>query len=158
MEPITKTELKITSPAFEDGGAIPSKYTCEGENVNPALSIHMFPVEAKSFVLFVEDPDAAGGTFDHWIVWNIYPAEIIAENSIPGVEGKNGFGKNSYFGPCPPNGTHRYIFKIIALDAMLDIREGAPKSEIERAMQEHVIGTGELSGTYKKMNKMPTAL
>jgi Raf kinase inhibitor-like YbhB/YbcL family protein len=150
--------LQITSPAFEYGGSIPSKYTCEGENVNPPLSIPVFPAEAKSLVLIVEDPDAAGKTFDHWIVWNIFPVDIIKENSIPGVEGRNGFGKINYSGPCPPTGTHRYFFKLYALDAMLDIKEGSEKDVVEKAMQEHVIASGEIMGTYRKMHKMPTAL
>ena len=127
MEPLTKLSIKITSPSFHDQGSIPSQYTCEGQNINPALSIEIFPEETKSFVLFVEDPDAAGGVFNHWIVWNIYPGSEIKENSVPGVVGKDSMGNNNYMGPNPPMDiTDRYFFKVYALDVMLnDLKTGA---------------------------------
>ena len=146
----TKLTLTVTSPAFGQSGLIPSKYTCEGENINPALEIKSIPQETKSLVLIIDDPDAPGGTFDHWIVWNIPPAENIEENSIPGTEGMNNFGKIGYRGPCPPSGIHRYFFKIYALDSELDIKKGAKKKQVEDAMKGHIIASGELIGTYRK--------
>jgi len=151
METIAKTTtLNISSPAFASKGFIPAKYTCEGENVNPALHVENIPQSAKSLTLIVEDPDAPGGTFDHWIVWNIRPFAMIIEDVVPGVEGKNSFGKTNYRGPCPPTGTHRYFFKVYALDKLLDVKAGAGKMEVEAAMQGHILAQGEIIGMYKK--------
>jgi len=151
MTTLTKTmTLSVSSPAFESGGSIPSKYTCQGENVNPPLTIMNIPSNAKSLICIVDDPDAAGETFVHWVVWNIPPLERIMENSVPGIEGENGFGTTNYKGPCPPTGTHRYFFKVYALDELLEISAGAEKETVEKAMQEHVIAKGELFGTYRK--------
>src|ERR1044072_9586498 len=111
-----KAGLTVTSNAFSQGGQIPKKYTCEGENVNPSLRIGDYPEETKSLVIIVEDPDAPSGLFTHWLVWNITPNEAIAENYIPGINGRNSFGKTGYGGPCPPSGSHRYYFKVYALD------------------------------------------
>lgn len=143
--------LTVKSSAFEGGKLIPKKYTCDGQDINPPISIEGTPKEAKTFVLAVDDPDAPGGTFDHWIVWNI-PASTskIAENSVPGMEGQNGFGQIGYGGPCPPSGTHRYFFKIYALDIQLELPVGSRKRDAEKAMQGHILAKGELMGIYRR--------
>ncbi len=145
-----KVTLNVSSTAFEQMGAIPAKYTCQGQNINPALFITGVPPNTKTMALIVDDPDAPRGTFDHWVVWNISVGKPIAENSIPGTEGVNGAGKKGYMGPCPPTGSHRYFFKVYALDISLDLKEGADKKAVETAMQGHILGCGELIGTYQK--------
>ena len=142
--------LSISSPEFGPKDFIPSRYTCEGENINPPLTIENIPQETKSLALIVDDADAPGGTFTHWLVWNINPGKTIAENSVPGIQGNNNFGTNNYKGPCPPTGTHRYFFKVYALDKMLDLEENARLKALEKAMRDHVIGYGELVGVYRK--------
>ena len=144
------TGLSIRSVAFSHGGSIPPKYTCEGENVNPPLEISDLPENTRSLALIVEDPDAPRGVYDHWIVWNIPPGEAIGENSSPGISGKNSFGNSGYGGPCPPSGSHRYFFKVYALDGELDIQTGADKRTLQDAMKGHVLGSGELMGHYQK--------
>lgn len=105
-------DLSIKSPSFEPNELIPKKYTCDGQDINPPLTIEGTPKEAKTLVLIVDDPDAPSGTFDHWIVWNILPSTSkIGENTVPGTEGMNGARQMGYFGPCPPSGTHRYFFR-----------------------------------------------
>jgi len=146
---LAKKILTVTSPVFNYQGYIPTKYCCDGENVNPPLSIKDIPDGTKSLALILEDPDAEN-VFDHWIVWDISPSEIIKENSTPGSVGKNSTGKNEYTGPCPPNGIHRYFFKIYALDAMLKLTEGASKKELREAMDSHILSSGELIGLYRK--------
>ena len=143
-------ELTITSPAFESNKSIPSKYTCDGNNVNPTLNIEGIPKETKSLVLIVDDPDAPMGTWDHWIVWNIPPTNKIEENSVPGIEGLNDFRKRSYGGPCPPSGTHRYFFKVYALDTKLDLNPNSRKKDVEKAMKDHILAKGELVGLYSR--------
>jgi len=143
-------ELTITSPAFENNKSIPSKYTCDGDDVNPTLNIEGIPKETKSMVLIVDDPDAPMGTWDHWIVWNIPPTNKIEENSVPGTEGLNDFRKHSYGGPCPPSGTHRYFFKIYALDTKLDLNPNSRKKDVENAMKDHILAKGELVGLYSR--------
>src|SRR2546430_2593925 len=106
----TETALAVKSIAFSQGGHIPPKYSCEGEDVNPPLEISGIPEKAKALALIMEDHDAPSGIFDHWLVWNIPPNEPIDENSIPGISGRNSFGKDGYGGPCPPSGSHRYFF------------------------------------------------
>jgi Raf kinase inhibitor-like YbhB/YbcL family protein len=108
----TATGLMVSSTAFSNGGHIPKKYTCEGQNVNPPLEIKGFPKDTKTLAIIVEDPDAPHRVFDHWLVWNISPNEPIAENSVPGISGRNSFGKKGYGGPCPPSGSHRYFFRV----------------------------------------------
>lgn len=144
-------KLLVKSPAFENNKLIPAKYTCDGENVNPPLSIEGVPEETKSLVLIVDDPDAPMGTWDHWIGWNI-PATTnkIAENTIPGTEGMNDFRRRSYGGPCPPSGTHRYFFKVYALDMKLDLNPDLKKKDVEKAMESHVLAKGELVGLYRR--------
>jgi Raf kinase inhibitor-like YbhB/YbcL family protein len=144
--------MKITSSAFHEGTNISSKFTCDGSDTSPPLQIAGVPPGAKSLVLIVDDPDAPGGLFTHWLVWNIPPhTSSIAEGSAPkGVQGANDFGKSGYRGPCPPLGTHRYSFKIFALDRELDLRSGAKRREVDAAMKGHVIAQGELVGRYTK--------
>ena len=145
-------KMKITSSAFQQGANIPSKFSCDGANTNPPLQISDVPPEAKSLVLIVDDPDAPSGLFTHWAVWNIPPqTNTIAEGSTPkGVQGTNDFGRSGYGGPCPPSGTHRYYFKIFALDRELDLPFGAKRSQLDAAMKGHVIAQGELMGRYSR--------
>jgi Raf kinase inhibitor-like YbhB/YbcL family protein len=147
---ISKMALVISSTAFSNNGMIPREYTCEGGGKNPPLSISGYPQTTKSLVVIVEDPDTDKGTFDHWVVWNIKPAESIGENSVPGTEGKNGEGKLGYKGPCPPTGKHRYFFKVYALDTMLNLEKGSTKKQVEDAMQGHILADGVLIGLYEK--------
>src|SRR5437868_868945 len=116
-----RAPMKISSSAFSEGANIPPKFTCDGEDTSPPLKIDGVPQEAKGFVLIVDDPDAPGGLFTHWLVWNIdaKTSSLAAGNAPGGVQGKNDFGKTGYGGPCPPSGTHRYSFKIFALDQKL---------------------------------------
>ncbi len=144
-------KMKLTS-VFENNNEIPSEYTCQGADISPELSIEDVPENAKSLALIMDDPDAPIGTWDHWVVFNI-PTETkkIAKGTEPsGVAGKNSWGKTGYGGPCPPSGTHRYFFKLYALDATLDLGEGSDKKDLEKAMQGHIIDKAELIGTYKK--------
>ena len=147
---INVKELTVTSPVFKDNGRIPTKYTCDGEDVNPPLHIKGLPKGTRSLVLIVDDPDAARGTWDHWIVWNISSTDTIEENSVPGVEGVNDFGKHSYGGPCPPSGTHRYFFKVYALDTTLDLPPNSRKRNIESAIEGHTLAQGGIVGLYSR--------
>jgi Raf kinase inhibitor-like YbhB/YbcL family protein len=144
-------ELSIKSPALEHGKLIPKKYSCDGQDINPPLTIEGIPKEAKTLVLAVDDPDAPSGTFDHWIVWNI-PASTsqIGENTVPGTEGLNGLRQSGYTGPCPPGGTHRYFFKVYALDTELSLGSSSRKKDVEKAMQGHILAKGELVGLYRR--------
>ena len=148
----TKTKLSISSPSFKHEGLIPKTYTCEGTNINPPLIIEGIPEETLSLAVIMDDPDAPGGTFDHWLVWNIPPVKVILENSSPGLEGMNSRGELGYAGPCPPSGTHRYFFKVYAVNILLETRKGASKEKLEFALQDHTIAYGELIGLYKKTN------
>ena len=145
------SSISITSPAFQAGGDIPAKFTCNGTNVSPELQISGVPNEAKSLVLIVDDPDAPRGLFTHWIVWNIDPKTTqMAENSAPAgaVQGTSDFGKRNYGGPCPPSGTHRCFFKIFALDTKLDLKPSARRAELDAAMRGHILAQGELMARY----------
>ena len=146
------SEMRLSSPAFENNADIPSKYTCDGENINPQLNIEDVPAEAKSIVLIADDPDASAGTWVHWVVVNIPASEniIIEENSVPGKQLTNDFGKTSYGGPCPPSETHRYSFKVYALDTELDLDESKEKADAESAMKGHVIAQAQLVGLYSR--------
>ena len=143
-------KMKITSSAFQEGGNIPSKFSCDGADTSPPLQISDVPSGAKSLVLIVDDPDAPSGLFTHWMVWNISPQSSgIAEGSTPKeVQGTNDFGKSGYGGPCPPSGTHRYYFKIFALDRELDLPFGAKRGQLDAAIKNHVLAQGELMGRY----------
>ena len=145
------SSISIASPSFQAGGDIPAKFTCNGTNVSPELQISTVPNEAKSLVLIFDDPDAPRGLFTHWIVWNIDPKTTrVAENNAPtaGVQGINDFGKRNYGGPCPPSGTHRYFFKIFALDTKLELKPSARRAELDAAMRGHLLAQGELMGRY----------
>jgi Raf kinase inhibitor-like YbhB/YbcL family protein len=143
--------LSIKSPAFESNKLIPAKYTCDGANVNPPLTIEDVPEETRSLVLIVDDPDAPMGTWNHWIVWNIPPTtRKIEENTIPGTEGISTYRKHAYGGPCPPYGTHRYFFKVYALDTKLGLNPYSQKEDVEKAMEGHVLAKGELLGLYRR--------
>jgi Raf kinase inhibitor-like YbhB/YbcL family protein len=146
-------KMKISSSAFQEGGTIPEKFSKNGQNVSPELRVEGAPAEAKSLALIVDDPDTPVGLFTHWLVWNIDPKTIeIAENSPPNgaVQGTNDYPNLGYGGPQPPSGTHRYYFKIFALDRVLDLKSGAKRREVDAAMRGHVIGQGELMGRYSK--------
>ena len=143
-------KLIVTSPAFENNGFIPSKYTCDGDNINPVLLIEGAPEATQSLALIVDDPDAPMRTWDHWIVWNIPPTEKIEENRVPGTEGLNSSRRHSYGGPCPPFGTHRYFFKVYALDTRLAIEPNSKKKDVEKAMEGHILAKGEIVGLYKR--------
>jgi len=145
--------MKITTTAFQEGGNIPSKFTCDGADANPPLRFEGVPAEAKSLALIVDDADAPGGLFTHWLVWNIDPTTTtVEENSAPanGVQGRNDFGKSGYGGPCPPSGTHRYFFKIFALDRQLDLAAGSKRAQLDAQMRGHILAQGELMGRYSR--------
>ncbi|MFO8009120.1 MAG: YbhB/YbcL family Raf kinase inhibitor-like protein [Candidatus Brocadiia bacterium] len=144
--------MRLSSPAFDDGGSIPSVHTCDGQNTSPPLHFHDVPEEAEALALVMDDPDAPGGTFDHWLVWNIPPetTEIPEGREPEGVQGRTDFGKMGYGGPCPPSGTHTYRFKLYALDAELDLREGSGKGRLEQAMEGHVLAEALLEGNYTR--------
>lgn len=145
------SQLEITSQAFKHRESIPVKYTCEGEEVNPSLVVRSVPLKTESLALVMSDPDAPGGTWIHWVMWNLNPnGHKISENSAPGVEGKNSAGQIGYQGPCPPSGTHRYIFEVFALDSKIDLEEGAIKDELEKAIKGRILASGSLTGLYEK--------
>ncbi|AEC52761.1 hypothetical protein PNA2_1846 [Pyrococcus sp. NA2] len=152
--------LRVSS-TFENNEFIPAKYTCEGIDVNPPLKIEGLSDRAVSLVIIVDDPDAPGGTFTHWIAWNIppvteipegIPKEGVVERPIKMIQGRNDFGRIGYNGPCPPrgHGIHHYHFKIYVLDTKLDLKPGASRKELEKAMQGHIIQFGELVGLYER--------
>lgn len=144
--------MHIDSPVFEHHQPIPTKYTCEGEDVSPPLTISDIPPGTKSLALIMDDPDAPRGTFDHWIVWNLPSdtAKLDEGIKLP-KQGINGFGKKGYGGPCPPPGKpHRYFFKLYALDTFVNLSEGSKKKDLEEAMEGHILGKAELVGTFKR--------
>jgi Raf kinase inhibitor-like protein, YbhB/YbcL family len=153
-----KMEIKITSSAFKDGDLMPAKYTCDGANISPPLKWENIPAGAKTIAIICDDPDAPRGTFVHWVLFNL-PAEVkeLAENtpadkilSSGAVQGTADFGRIGYGGPCPPSGTHRYFFKIYALDTKIDLTPGADKSRLVEAMKGHILAEGQLVGKYKR--------
>jgi Raf kinase inhibitor-like YbhB/YbcL family protein len=153
MEGFNEGNMRIESPSFAQNGAIPAAHTCDGGDISPPLAISGVPEGAASLALIVDDPDAPIGTWTHWTVWNI-PADSasIAEGSVPrgAVEGTTSFGKTGYGGPCPPSGTHRYFFKLYALDAALSLPPSADAAALEAAMEGHVIDKAGLVGTYAR--------
>lgn len=145
--------MTISSPAFENNSQIPQKYTCDGQNTSPPLTISDVPEKAQSLVLIVDDPDAPAGTWTHWLVWNIDPKTTeIAENSLPSgaLEGVTSFDKPGYGGPCPPSGTHRYYFKLYALSTKLDLSPQVDKAQLEEAMADHILERSEIVGLYSR--------
>lgn len=152
--------MKIESSAFKEGALIPQKFTCDGQDLSPALRFTDVPKEAKSLALVVDDPDVppavrADRNWDHWVVWNIPPAtHDIGEGGAPkGVQGRNSWGKNVYGGPCPPDREHRYFFKLYALDTMLELPATAGKPELLAAMKGHVMEQAQLMGRYDRPRK-----
>ena len=145
--------MQLKSPAFSQNGVVPAKYTCDGQNISPPLQIAETPENAKSLVLICDDPDAPGKTWTHWTVWNIDPTttEIVEGTTLAGsTQGVTDFGEVGYGGPCPPSGTHRYFFKLYALDTMLNMSYQAKKEDIEKAMAGHVIDQAQLTGVYSR--------
>lgn len=145
--------LELTSNAFTNGQSIPAKYSCTGRNISPALTWTEPPVGTQSFALIVDDPDAPTGTWVHWVLFNI-PAEArsLQENTDTGAMsfGKNSWGDLGYGGPCPPSGTHRYYFKLYAIDSTINLLPGATKEQVLQEMQGHILAQGELMGTFSK--------
>lgn len=152
--------LTITSPRFEKNGLIPAIYTCDGENKSPALSISGVPPESKSLVLIVDDPDIPQSVkdslnvdiIDHWVVFDMPPQTTDIPDGVisAGTQGNNTRGNPVYMGPCPPDREHRYFFKLYALDCMLGLPEGAPRSQVEEAMEGHILEHAELIGRYDR--------
>jgi Raf kinase inhibitor-like YbhB/YbcL family protein len=151
-------EMLLHSKSFQQNELIPSKYTCDGINISPSLEWSGFPSETKSFALICDDPDAPSGTWVHWVLYNIpVPVTELPENfllknkSVKGIlGGMNDFGKLEYGGPCPPGGTHRYFFKIYALDTFLAEKEGISASTLVKAMEGHILAKGDLMGKYSR--------
>lgn len=147
--------FELGSPMIQQGGKIPEKYTCDGNDRSPPLVWKDAPSNTKSFVLIMEDPDAPAGTWDHWLLFNI-PTQIsqleedLRELPAGALQGKNSWSTLKYGGPCPPDREHRYFFKLYALDKTLSLSAGSSKAEIEKAMQGHILGTAELIGKYER--------
>lgn len=150
--------LELTSPAFSEGEMIPARYTCDGSDISPALSWSGVPETAKSLALICDDPDAPMGTWVHWVLFNIpadavgLPAEISSAATLENGarHGKNDFRRLGYGGPCPPGGTHRYFFKLYALDTGLNLDSGITKDQLLKAMQGHILAEAQLMGKYKR--------
>jgi Raf kinase inhibitor-like YbhB/YbcL family protein len=145
--------MKISSPAFAENSKIPKRYTCDGENGSPPLTIADVPEGATSLALIADDPDAPAGTWVHWVVWNIDAGTREIKAGVPpagAVQGVNSFAKNGYGGPCPPSGSHRYFFKLYALDTALNLDSRATKADLEKAMKGHVIAEARIMGRYRE--------
>jgi len=150
--------MELTSSAFEEGGSIPSLYTCDGKDTSPPLSWSGAPPDTKTFALILDDPDAPRGTWVHWILWNLPATATELKEALPAIphlpsgalQGKNDSGDSGYGGPCPPSGTHRYFFKLFALDSVMALKSGATKSQLEAAMKGHVLSQATLMGVYSR--------
>ncbi len=150
--------FQLTSSAFPAAGAIPAKHTCDGADVSPPLAWTDPPSATRSFALICDDPDAPMGTWVHWVLYNIPASSRGLPEAIPGEQeladgsrhGRNSWGRTGYGGPCPPSGTHRYFFRLYALDTDLDLAPGATKADVLRAMDGHVLASAELMGTYRR--------
>ena len=150
--------FELTSTAFVPGKAIPRKYTCDGEDISPPLAWSDPPAGTQSFALICDDPDAPGGTWDHWILYDLSPASrglpaaVFGDSDLPGggQHGQNSWKRLDYGGPCPPHGTHRYFFKLYALDSRLDLPGGTTKVQLLVALEGHILAEAELMGTYKR--------
>jgi Raf kinase inhibitor-like YbhB/YbcL family protein len=154
-----KDHMQLTSTAFAEGGAIPAKHTCDARNVSPPLKWSGVPAGTKSLALIVDDPDAPGGTWVHWVLYDLppttteLPEDLPKSQYVPGGarQGLNDFRRLGYGGPSPPPGkAHRYFFKFYALDALLDLKPGLTKKDLEKAMEKHVLAQGQLMGTYQR--------
>ena len=148
----TKSNMRIETSILEANSKISAKYTCDGDDISPPLTISDVPPEAKSLALIVDDPDSPTGNWTHWTIWNMDPALTeIEEDTIPeGIEGITSFGSKGYGGPCPGSGVHRYYFKLYALDTILDIPESTDKKSLETAMVNHILASAELVGLYSR--------
>lgn len=149
--------MKISSPSFCEGESIPSRFTCQGKNISPPLTFQEIPIQAKSLVLLMDDPDVPPAIredqmWDHWVVFNIPPhvRQLAEGEKPPGIEGLNTWGQNCYGGPCPPDREHRYFFHLYALDTMLKLSSHATKKEVEEAMEHHLLAQASLMGLYQK--------
>lgn len=147
------SSLKLTSQAFGDNAQIPVQYTCRDQNINPPLSISGVADKVKSLALIMHDPDAVGGDFVHWLMWDIFTStKTIDANNVPAgaIQGQNSSGKSEYMGPCPPAGTgvHRYIFELYALDTTLGLQDGSNRAELEKVMQGHILAQHTLTGLF----------
>jgi Raf kinase inhibitor-like YbhB/YbcL family protein len=146
--------IVVSSPAFSDGDEIPQRFTCDGADVSPPLGFAGIPENTAELALLVEDPDAPGGTFTHWLMWGINPGQSsLGEGEVPagGVQGTNDFGRLGYGGPCPPPGPpHRYVFTAFALSEPLDLPAGASAADLKRAMAGKVLDSGQLTGWYQR--------
>lgn len=150
--------MELKSAAFSQGGAIPPKYTCDGDDISPALSWSAGPDGTQSFALIAEDPDAPMGTWTHWVMWNIpasersLPEKVAGEKQLANgaVQGTSSFKKVGYGGPCPPGGKHRYFFKLFALDKKLSLEPGARKEDLLKEIKGHILGEAQLMGTYTR--------
>ncbi len=148
----TGKNMQLTSPAFGHNQPLPAKYTCDGQNISPPLAWDDLPSTTKSLVLLVDDPDAPSGDFVHWVVFDI-PSTITSIDEgqkPPGIVGKSTLKTNAYVSPCPPSGTHRYIFKLYALDRILSLTPSATKADVLAAIKDHVLDQAELVSTYKR--------
>jgi Raf kinase inhibitor-like YbhB/YbcL family protein len=159
--PDRKSEITLVSAAFKEGQPIPRQYTCDGVNISTPLEWSGAPKTAKTIAIVADDPDAPAGTWAHWVLYNLPAENIGLVENVPatetlkagGFQGKNDFGKIGYGGPCPPSGTHRYFFKVYAVDAELPLKAGATKAELEKALEGHVLAQGQLIGTYSRQSR-----
>ncbi|MBS3817931.1 YbhB/YbcL family Raf kinase inhibitor-like protein [bacterium] len=153
-----KMDIQLTSSVFENEGMIPSKYSCDGEDISPPLSWSSVPEGTQTVALIADDPDAPMGTFVHWVLFNLpanvqeLPEDVPSDKKLDNgaLQGTNDFKKIGYGGPCPPGGTHRYYFKIYALDTELDLKAGATKKDLLNAMEGHILAQGQLMGKYQR--------
>jgi Raf kinase inhibitor-like YbhB/YbcL family protein len=177
-EDSSRLTIRLTSPAFADGGMIPKTYTCDGRDRSPPLDWSGVPASARSLVLICDDPDAPMGTWSHWVLYNLIPSVQGLEEGLPvqealafiprkekeptqpqartveGRHGKNDFGTIGYRGPCPPGGTHRYFFRLYALDTMLEFHTQATRAQVLRAIEGHILAAGRLMGKYSRSARM----
>ncbi len=148
--------IKLESKVFTENGVIPAKYSCDRDNISPPLHWEEIPPGTKSLALIVDDPDAPGATFVHWVLYDLspeirqLPEGFATQSQVIGVQGKNDFGQSGYGGPCPPSGTHRYFFKLYALNQKLGLKPGITKQELLSAMTGHILATAELIGKYSR--------
>lgn len=148
---LMSNSIKITSTSFSGNEMIPTKFTCDGDNISPNLHFKTLPAGTKTLAIIMHDPDAPmKGGFTHWVVWNIDPVTDIPENFKGGEQGMNGAKKEGYTGPCPPGGTHHYHFNVYALDTRLTLNRNTDKEKLENAMTGHILEKGKITGLYKK--------
>lgn len=150
--------MELKSAAFSQGQAIPARYTCDGKDVSPLLTWTEGPRGTRSFALIADDPDAPTGTWVHWVIYNLPPATrqipegVPADERLPDgtIQGKTDFGRTGYGGPCPPSGTHRYFFRLFALDTALSLPPASTAKQLKKAMQGHILAEAEVMGTYRR--------